>query len=62
MSALKPSPFRSWLIELWYNNREERLTFKEPPINLDEYFNKYKWWLRREYRFRQKNLIKKVRA
>lgn len=54
MNASKHRPFRSWLINIWYENREERSVFKEATIDLEEYFNKYKWWLRREYRFRHK--------
>ena len=45
--------FRLWVQDVWYQNCEEHLTFGEEPYKIQEYWNKYKWWLRREYRHRQ---------
>lgn len=47
--------FRDWLKDLWYENREERAAWGNPALSLKDYFNQYKWWLRREYRFQQRN-------
>ena len=43
-------PFRLWVQQVWYENCEEHLTYGEDPYKLQEYWNKYKWWLKREYR------------
>ena len=44
--------FRSWCREKWYEHVEELLTWEgvEPTATAQEYFGKYKWWLRREFR------------
>ena len=42
--------FRLWVQQVWYENCEEHLTYGEDPYKLQEYWNKYKWWLKREYR------------
>jgi hypothetical protein len=46
---------RDRLKDLWYENREERASWGNPTLSLQEYFQQYKWWLRREYRFQQRN-------
>lgn len=43
------SAFRLWVQKVWYENCEEHLTYGEDPYKLQEYWNKYKWWLKREY-------------
>lgn len=50
-------PFRIWLENLWRDNCDERMSWGQPRFSLQEYFNQYKWWLRREYRY-QKSLKK----
>jgi hypothetical protein len=47
--------FRAWLQDLWYENCEERMSWGSKRLSLSEYFQQYKWWLRREYRFQQRN-------
>ena len=44
--------FRAWCREMWYQHVEECLTWEgvEPSATPQEYFNKYKYWLKREYR------------
>ena len=44
--------FRHWCYEKWQEHCEEvRSWTGQDPLYLSaEYFNKYKWWLRREYR------------
>ena len=48
-------PFRNWLEELWRQNCDEHDGWGEARLSLSEYFSRYKWWLRREYRFQQRN-------
>ena len=49
--------FRAWLREMWYNHLDEleSLGMLPPGYELKEYFAKYKYWLKREYRHQQKN-------
>lgn len=42
--------FRDWLRNIWLDNCAEHESYKELPYTMEEYFRKYKWWLRREYR------------
>ena len=46
---MKQSSFRIWVANIWRDNLEERLVYKEEPIPMQEYWEKYKWWLKREY-------------
>lgn len=45
------SHFRNWLRNIWLDNCSEHEGFKELPYTMKEYFDKYKWWLKREYKF-----------
>jgi hypothetical protein len=45
------SDFRIWVEDIWRENCEERLIWQEARQPLNEYFQRYKWWLKREYRF-----------
>jgi hypothetical protein len=36
------------------DNKEEHQAAGELAMPLEEYFQRYKWWLKREYRFQQK--------
>jgi hypothetical protein len=51
---MKQGPFRIWLHNLWMENKEEHAQHGELPMPLEEYFQRYKWWLKREYKFQQK--------
>jgi hypothetical protein len=42
--------FRSWVHQLWILNCEEHSMFNIPKDDVQVYFNKHKWWLKREYR------------
>lgn len=44
--------FRRWCQEKWYEHCEEveAWTGRSPRYLIAEYFGKYKWWLRREFR------------
>ena len=47
---MKDSSFRVWLADLYMMNKEERAGFGFDPITMKEYFNRYKYWLKREYK------------
>lgn len=51
------STFRVWVNQLWLEHKKEVLEFTGKPVNYEasEYFAKYKWWLRREYKFQKGN-------
>ncbi len=44
--------FRIWCREMWFQHMDECLAWEgvEPTATPQEYFNKYKYWLKREYR------------
>ena len=44
------SHFRGWVNQLWQEACHERDGYGEPCIDSEKYFNKYKWWLKREYK------------
>ena len=46
----KDTKFRLWVFRLWHENLEERFLHKEEQITIQEYWEKYKWWIKREYR------------
>ena len=46
------SPFRMWVQNLWIENCEERLVYQQDPVTQQQYWNTYKWWIKREYRHR----------
>lgn len=50
--------FRWWVNEKWYNHCDEVefYTGSRPHYSPADYFNRYKWWLRREYRYQQEKL------
>ena len=48
------SAFRLWVQEIWYNNTEEHLTYGEDPYTIKQYWDRYKYWLKREFRHQQK--------
>jgi len=51
---MKESLFRNWVRQLWINNCEEHLAYGEKPYNsIAEYWQQYKWWIRREFRHQQ---------
>lgn len=50
----KTTSFRSWLESMWYDHQMEieAYTGKIPEYPRQEYFRKYKWWLKREFKHR----------
>jgi predicted solute-binding protein len=56
-TAMKPmTPFKNWVRELWMQHKDEYLDLKLPipEKDLEEYFQKYKYWLKREYQHHRK--------
>ena len=47
---MKHSSFQRWVQEIWMQNTEEHLTYNENPYTIKEYWDRYKYWLKREYR------------
>ena len=42
--------FRNWVHNLWVENCEERMLYCDGDrLTEQEYFQRFKWWLRREY-------------
>lgn len=47
----KMKSFRMWLQERWFQHKDELSNFGQTcDYDLKHYFNKYKYWLKREYR------------
>jgi hypothetical protein len=45
--------FRHWVHNLWIDNCDERLLYSPGErLTEQEYFQRFKWWLRREFRHR----------
>jgi len=51
---MKQGDFRIWVQNIWRENCTENFVWGDPVVSLETYFARYKWWLRREYRHRQK--------
>lgn len=46
--------FRMWCQEKWFEHKDELEAYQQPlPYSAKEYFEKYKFWLKREYRHQQ---------
>jgi hypothetical protein len=45
--------FQQWLAELWRENCDEHDGLGEPRYTLQEYFARYRWWLKREYQYQR---------
>lgn len=44
--------FKLWAQEMWYTHCDESESWGQPlRYTAREYFAKYKWWLKREYRY-----------
>jgi len=45
--------FRVWCQRIWYEHVDELQAYGQPlSYNSKEYFNRYKYWLKREYQHR----------
>lgn len=50
------SEFRAWVYQVWQDNCVEHEAFNELPFTQQEYWSRYKYWLKREFRYK-KSLI-----
>ena len=48
------SEFRNWVRNLWVENTEERNEYRELPYTQEEYWARYKWWLKREFQHQKR--------
>lgn len=47
--------FRHWVQEMWYDHVDELDAYQQQPkYSSKDYFNKYKFWLKREFQHRLK--------
>ena len=44
------SHFRMWVNNIWIQNCEEHLTYRENPYTIKEYWNRNKWFLKHLYK------------
>jgi hypothetical protein len=54
MDVKPTTTFRLWVQRIWMDNCEERLTVGQDPVTIKQYWNAYKYWLKREYRHQQR--------
>ena len=52
---MKNTEFRNWLRQIWLENCRERNEFGETSLPMQAYFQRYKYWLKREYRHQQRD-------
>lgn len=52
---MKTVEFRIWLERKFFEYKQECFLNREQEKSLQEYFGKYKYWLKREYRHQMKN-------
>jgi hypothetical protein len=51
----KHSAFRKWVHDLWLLNCDEHEQYQQPKFSQTEYFQMYKFWLKREYKHQQRS-------
>ena len=48
--------FRNWVQQMWYDHVDEVASYNQLlPYSSREYFNKYKFWLKREFQYQLRN-------
>ena len=47
---MKRSSFRKWVHDLWLLNCDEHEEYHQPKFTQQEYFQMYKFWLKREFK------------
>lgn len=55
---MKHTDFRRWLHELWLCNCDERAQYYQLPFTQAQYFQHYKYWLKREYLHQKRQLVR----
>ena len=61
----KQTTFRIWLQEIWMLHKDEYSEMNQlvPEQDLAAYFQKYKYWLKREFRHqKEQNVSKKTKS
>ena len=57
------SGFRNWAHNLWLDNCEERMLYcGGDRLSEKEYFARFKWWLRRRWRYLQQEQLKREKT
>lgn len=56
MARTNQMTFRAWLQEMWMQHKDE-LEYLGQRLDYDvaDYFNRYKYWLKREYQHQMRN-------
>jgi hypothetical protein len=54
ISMKSTTPFRMWVQEIWFQNRAEHEEYGELPLSLQDYWDQYKYWLKREYQYQRR--------
>jgi hypothetical protein len=49
----KSTNFRRWVHELWMRNCDEHSEYGELRYTQEQYFQQYKYWLKREYKYQR---------
>mgnify|MGYP007049636406 CR=1 FL=1 len=50
---MKNSPFQVWLMSIYMDHKDEATALGFEPCDSATYFRMYKYWLKREFKFRQ---------
>jgi hypothetical protein len=51
---MKRGSFRHWCNEKWFEHKDELESYGQPLCyNAQQYFERYKYWLKREYKHQQ---------
>ena len=53
MDVKPTTAFRLWVQRIWMENCDERLTVGQDPVTMKQYWNNYKYWLKREYKYQK---------
>lgn len=58
MARIDKMTFRNWCNDKWYEHRDELESYGESlPYTAQEYFAKYKYWLKREYKHQRNDNV-----
>lgn len=59
---MRRSNFRGWVHNLWIENCEERMFYRDGErLDEREYWQRFRWWLRREWRHVQSRQVQEDR-
>ena len=57
-TQLSSKKFRKWVQQMWYDHVDELTAYRQPlHYSSKDYFNKYKFWLKREFRHQTQNTL-----